>query len=164
MPRYTTLFHDRFDSRRPSHGHPLSARDDRLFDLSARPGLADLVGLAGMARLVEEQKKRVTKIWFGNYFEEGIYNATIAHLSDLNLDGTPSFLDYGYPAAAPKKGGVPSVWISVIGQRSLYPLTVQPENPRKTGKTVPMRVSRPRRYVHCPAERTTSGGNETSQA
>ena len=72
-----------------------------------------------------ETKKRVTKISFGNYFEEGIYNATVAHLSDLKLDKTPDLLDYAYPAAAPKEGAVPSVWISVIGQRSLYPLIVQ---------------------------------------
>ena len=70
-------------------------------------------------------RKRVTKISFGNYFEEGIYNATVAHLSDLELDKTPDLLDYAYPAAAPQKGAVPSVWISVIGQRSLYPLIVQ---------------------------------------
>ena len=50
-----------------------------------------------------ETKKRVTKISFGNYFEEGIYNATVAHLSDLKLDKTPDLLDYAYPAAAPRR-------------------------------------------------------------
>ena len=34
-------------------------------------------------------RKRVTKISFGNYFEEGIYNATVAHLSDLETGQDP---------------------------------------------------------------------------
>jgi len=69
--------------------------------------------------------KRVAQLSFGNYYEEGIYNATIAHLSDLKLDTTPDLLDYAYPGAASKTGAVPSVWISVVGQRSLYPLCVR---------------------------------------
>src|SRR5208283_1446234 len=38
--------------------------------------------------------KQVARLLFGNYYEEGIYNATIAHLSELNLDQTPDLLDY----------------------------------------------------------------------
>jgi hypothetical protein len=82
----------------------------------------------------KKTRKRVTKISFGNYFEEGIYNATVAHLSDLKLDKTPDLLDYAYPGATSETGAVPSVWISVIGQRSLYPLIVQkPDKDWKNG-------------------------------
>lgn len=68
----------------------------------------------------------VAQLSFGNDYDEGIYNATIAHLSDLKLDKTPDLLDYAYPGADSEPNAVPPVWISVVGQRSLYPVQVQP--------------------------------------
>ena len=65
-----------------------------------------------------------TRVGFGNYFEEGVYNATVAHLAELELDDTPDLLDYGFPGAGDSEWSHPPVWISVVGQRGLYPLTV----------------------------------------
>jgi|GEM_PF-2119609 len=71
-------------------------------------------------------KLGVAQLSFGNDYDEGIYNATIAHLSDLKLDKTPDLLDYAYPGEDSTVNAVPSVWISVVGQRSLYPVQVRP--------------------------------------
>jgi hypothetical protein len=66
----------------------------------------------------------LTRVGFGSYLEEGVYNATVAHLAELKLDDTPNFLDYGVPGDMDCSGSHPPVWISVVGQRQLYPLTV----------------------------------------
>jgi hypothetical protein len=76
--------------------------------------------------------ERVTRLAFGTFYEQGIYNATVAHLADMGLDETPGLLDYAYPGRDPKTEAeteavtVPSVWIGVVGQRGIYPVRVQP--------------------------------------
>jgi hypothetical protein len=72
--------------------------------------------------------RRVTRLAFGTFYEQGIYNATVAHLADMGLVDTPSLLDYAYPGRDPKTEDVtvPPVWIGVVGQRGIYPLRVQP--------------------------------------
>ena len=149
VPRYTTLFHDRFDSRRPSHGHPLSARDAS----SSRPIHSTRSHRHGRPRRDGKTGKRVTKISFGNYFEEGIYNATVAHLSDLNLDKTPDLLDYAYPGSG-AEGGSGSVGLD---QRHwpTQPLSARSRGTRgRLESRTRYQVSRPRRHLRCPAERS----------
>jgi hypothetical protein len=76
--------------------------------------------------------ERLTRLAFGTFYEQGIYNATVAHLADMRLDDTPGLLDYAYPGSDPTTEAetealtVPSVWISVVGQRGIYPLRVRP--------------------------------------
>ena len=82
-----------------------------------------------------EPRGKNNRVAFGNYYEEGIYNATVAHLDNLNLDDTPNFLDYAYPGKDYKDSdekAVPSVWISVVGQRGLYPVSVGTPDPKST--------------------------------
>src|SRR5262249_49883692 len=56
--------------------------------------------------------KAVSRVAFGNFYEEGVYNATVAHIADMNLVPQPSFLDYAYPGRVPNGAeAVPSVWI-----------------------------------------------------
>lgn len=66
--------------------------------------------------------KKVARLAFGNHYEEGIYNAAVAHLADLKLDDNPDFLDYAHPAENSPAGSVPPVWITVVGQRGFHPI------------------------------------------
>ena len=49
-----------------------------------------------------DQHPRVTRVGFSNDFTEGIYNATVAHLAQLdpNSPSPPDFLDYRFPGGA----------------------------------------------------------------
>ena len=68
------------------------------------------------------------RVGFAYDFTQGIYNATVAHLADLNLllhpDRPPPFLDCSFPGEAGDRT-YPPVWISVVGEHGLYPLAVR---------------------------------------
>ena len=74
------------------------------------------------------QRARVPRVGFSDDFTEGIYNATVAHLAELDPDSPspPALLDYRFPGGA-EESLPPTlpVWISVVGERGLYPLSVR---------------------------------------
>ena len=95
--------------------------------------------LAGMATVALKTRKRGDRdLVQGNNFEEGIYNATIAHLSDLNLDNTPDLLDQ---PGIWKYGGrrVRVLWFrsASLVSASLYPLKV-PRTRSRSGSSDPI--------------------------
>jgi len=74
--------------------------------------------------------ERQPHVAFPHDYTEGVCNAVLAHLSEMENDGTTTrtapLLDYGFPGGAVKGSTVSPVWISVVGQRGLYPLKVVP--------------------------------------
>ena len=57
---------------------------------------------------------------------EGIYNAVLANLSEMMNRRNPPLLDYSFPGEPLATKTVPPIWISVVGERGLYPLKVVP--------------------------------------
>jgi len=68
------------------------------------------------------------RIGFQSYFAEGVYNAALANLAELWGSKDFELLDYGLVDNAGNKGAVPPVWISIVGERGLYPIRVMPGN------------------------------------
>ncbi len=76
----------------------------------------------------DESLVRVPRIGFPHDNSEGIYNATLANLAKmLPADGQsrPALLDYGFPGKGGADGSIPPIWVSVVGERGLYPLAVK---------------------------------------
>ncbi|MDR3633262.1 MAG: hypothetical protein P4L84_05450 [Isosphaeraceae bacterium] len=65
------------------------------------------------------------RVAFASDDAEGIYNATAAHLSELDPERPATFLDYQMPGQEGSSYTVPPVWISAVGERGLYPLAVR---------------------------------------
>ena len=96
------------------------------------------------ASMKHGQRARVPRVGFSYDFAEGIYNATVAHLAELdpNSPSPPAFLDYRFPGGAEESLPLaPPVWISVVGEHGLYPLSVRP--PPKEARSLPRRHSLP---------------------
>src|SRR5207249_933065 len=77
---------------------------------------------------------------FSGQWEQGYYNATIAllKLPDDVVD-VKNLLEYGPPFPEGLEEGcvnrrVPPVWISIVGQGGLYPVTVFPAERDRCGK------------------------------
>lgn len=82
----------------------------------------------------------VPRVGFSSDFTEGIYNATVAHLSELEPDPAarpPAWLDYSFPGEAQDRTqpSAPPIWISVVGEHGLYPLSVR--HPRNNALATP---------------------------
>jgi hypothetical protein len=73
-------------------------------------------------------------LFFSSNGSLAIYNAAIAQLFDLRIDGVPGargrpdpprFLEYGLPFRKVDGACKPAIWISVVGHRGLYPVQVR---------------------------------------
>jgi hypothetical protein len=73
------------------------------------------------------------RVFFSSRGAQGLYNATVAHLwemsadepDDLSKPSSPQLLEFGRPYEIdPAPLHQPPVWISAVGERGLYPITV----------------------------------------
>ena len=77
----------------------------------------------------KDKNVRVPRIGFPHFESEGVYNATVANIADMlphkDPARPPALLDYGFPGKGGADGSCPPVWVSVVGERGLYPLAVR---------------------------------------
>ena len=76
------------------------------------------------------------RVFFGSRGSQGLYNATVAHLWEMGADepadktkpSTPQLLEFGLPYdVETKQVRKPPIWINVVGERGLYPVTFIPQ-------------------------------------
>jgi hypothetical protein len=74
------------------------------------------------------------RVFFANRGSQGLYNATVAHLWEMGADerkkppaSTPQLLEFGLPYdITGKEARKPPIWISVVGERGIYPVKFVP--------------------------------------
>ena len=74
------------------------------------------------------------RVFFANRGSQGLYNATVAHLWEMGADepkepgaSTPQLLEFGLPYDITSKDfHKPPIWISVVGERGIYPVKFVP--------------------------------------
>ena len=100
---------------------------------------------------------KVPRVEFPHYDSEGIYNATVAQLARMTDNARPALLDYRYPGGAADGTAasiVPPIWVSVVGERGLYPLAVFDSNdlrdPKESEKKNPSATGDEARLYHAP--------------
>ena len=77
------------------------------------------------------------RVFFGSRGSQGLYNATVAHLWEMGADeqvdpskeSAPQLLEFGVPydlkGESPRH---PPAWISVVGERGIYPVSIVSDN------------------------------------
>ena len=112
------------------------------------------------------------RVFFGNRGAQGLYNATVAHLWEMRPDepetldpSTPQLLEFGFPYdVRPENHREPPVWISVVGERGLYPVTFVSRKISRGYLYNPESSPEQRRLTAWPAEQPSSEQTHAASA